>query len=371
MISLKVTKEYLYKKYKDIGIDSRFIGIVQKSIKWKFLNANKILRCWLKNFFNALRSLNCSLYYEVFLENSNKSFICGGFSLCSGKKFCHWISQFQICVLTCLVWNKRPKSTIKSANTEHIAASNHVIGWDEAKLKDQEFSKTTRWLNEAILMGSRDYKTNKEMGDRIYDQIISKRQPTSLNTSTSSGQTPQNIVNKTPDKKLKYFWVSTSKVGFALRIFHVINKRMSLQSTKDPYKQQTVLHPRPHTACRNILVCFSIFFHILHWLYLSLHLVLVFFLSILHCFRSFLSCFVLFCFFVGVCSGVCMFAFCCWQCLLHWSVRIDCLPIFEDDLTCVITWCTERLQEYEIWLQDQNVPRLICLLEVWCLDRII
>ena len=34
----------------------------------------------------------------------------------------------------------------KSAITEHVATSNHVIGWDEAKIIDLEPEKTTRWL---------------------------------------------------------------------------------------------------------------------------------------------------------------------------------------------------------------------------------
>ena len=81
----------------------------------------------------------------------------------------------------------------KSAITEHVASSNHVIGWDEAKIIDQEPDKTTRWLKESIWIRSRGNKTmNKDEGayrlDRVYDQIITKRQPKSL-ANTSSSQT--------------------------------------------------------------------------------------------------------------------------------------------------------------------------------------
>ena len=79
----------------------------------------------------------------------------------------------------------------KSAIAKHAASSIHVIGWDEAKIIDQEADKTTRWLKESIRISSRGNKTmNKDEGayrlDRVYDQIITKRQPKGLaNTSLS------------------------------------------------------------------------------------------------------------------------------------------------------------------------------------------
>ena len=92
--------------------------------------------------------------------------------------------------------HKRKYSTSeihKSAVTEHVASSNQVIGWDEAKTLDQEPDKTTRWLTESIWIRSRRNKTmNNDEGvhrfDRVYDQIITKRQPKSL-AKTSSSQT--------------------------------------------------------------------------------------------------------------------------------------------------------------------------------------
>ena len=57
-----------------------------------------------------------------------------------------------------------PKSS-KSAITEHVAASNHVIGWDEAKIIDLDPDKTTSWLKEAIWIRSKRVNTmNKDEG---------------------------------------------------------------------------------------------------------------------------------------------------------------------------------------------------------------
>ena len=83
--------------------------------------------------------------------------------------------------------------TYKSAITEHVATSNHIINWDEAKIIDQEADKTTCWLKEAIWIRSRGKDTmNKDEGayklDRIYDQIIYKRQPLELMTSSQSSR---------------------------------------------------------------------------------------------------------------------------------------------------------------------------------------
>ena len=77
--------------------------------------------------------------------------------------------------------------TYKSAIAEHTATNNHVIGWEEAKVIDQEANKTTRWLKEAIWIRSRGNTTmNKDEGayrlDRVYDQIIN-RQATHVTSS--------------------------------------------------------------------------------------------------------------------------------------------------------------------------------------------
>ena len=74
--------------------------------------------------------------------------------------------------------------THKSAIAEHVAAKNHVISWDEAKIIDKESDKTTGWLKEAIWIRTRGKNTmNKDEGayklDKVFDQLITKRSPVS------------------------------------------------------------------------------------------------------------------------------------------------------------------------------------------------
>jgi hypothetical protein len=97
--------------------------------------------------------------------------------------------------------SQRKQSTsdiYKSAITEHAASNNHVIGWDEAQVIDQESNKTTRWLKEAIWIRSRGTNTmNKDEGayklSRIYDQLITKRQPKNLATSSKPDKSVANF----------------------------------------------------------------------------------------------------------------------------------------------------------------------------------
>ena len=58
------------------------------------------------------------------------------------------------------------------------------VGWTKAKQLDQEANTTTRWLKESIWIRSRgDNTLNKDDGgyklNRIFDQLITKRQPDS------------------------------------------------------------------------------------------------------------------------------------------------------------------------------------------------
>ena len=65
----------------------------------------------------------------------------------------------------------------KSAITDHVAATNHSINWEEAKVIDREAGKCTRWLKEAIWIHKRGQQTlNKDEGayklHNIFDQLI-------------------------------------------------------------------------------------------------------------------------------------------------------------------------------------------------------
>ena len=65
----------------------------------------------------------------------------------------------------------------KSAITDHVAATNHSINWEEAKVTDREVDKCTRWLKEAIWIRRQGQQTlNKDEGayklHNIFDQLI-------------------------------------------------------------------------------------------------------------------------------------------------------------------------------------------------------
>ena len=102
------------------------------------------------------------------------------------------------------------KETHKSAIAEHVATTNHVIGWEEAKLIDQEADKTTRWLKEAIWIRSRGNSSmNKDEGayklNNIYDSLIMNRQPkddviTSSSNKRDCRASVHNRVNKVPER---------------------------------------------------------------------------------------------------------------------------------------------------------------------------
>ena len=54
---------------------------------------------------------------------------------------------------------RRGRGNHKSAIAENVASSNRVIGWDEAKIINQEPDKTSRWLKESIWIRNRGNKT--------------------------------------------------------------------------------------------------------------------------------------------------------------------------------------------------------------------
>jgi len=65
----------------------------------------------------------------------------------------------------------------KSAITDHVAEENHVIGWDEAAIKDREQNRNKRHIKEAIWIRKRGAKTlNRDEGNyflpHIYDQLL-------------------------------------------------------------------------------------------------------------------------------------------------------------------------------------------------------
>ena len=93
----------------------------------------------------------------------------------------------------------------KSAVTDHVAATNHAINWDDTHIIDKEGHKTTRWLKEAIWIRRRGTNTmNKDEGayklNSIYDQLISSPPSTGLSCPYKNNRTSQKVASlmKTP-----------------------------------------------------------------------------------------------------------------------------------------------------------------------------
>ena len=73
---------------------------------------------------------------------------------------------------------KASASTInKSAITDHIAATNHTIGWGDSKILTKESHRTRRWIKEAIhILKQSGHTMNRDMGNyqlpKIYHSLI-------------------------------------------------------------------------------------------------------------------------------------------------------------------------------------------------------
>ena len=91
--------------------------------------------------------------YETPCKNCPKSYV-GEPTACLELDFLNTKQKLRNLSANNYTRSQRKASTseiFKSAITEHVAASNHVIGWDEVNITDLEPDKTTRWLKEAIL----------------------------------------------------------------------------------------------------------------------------------------------------------------------------------------------------------------------------
>ncbi len=73
---------------------------------------------------------------------------------------------------------KSSLSTVnKSAITDHIATTNHTIGWDDSKILTRESNRTRRWIKEAIhILKHSGHTMNRDMGNyqlpKIYHSLI-------------------------------------------------------------------------------------------------------------------------------------------------------------------------------------------------------
>ena len=67
----------------------------------------------------------------------------------------------------------------KSAVTDHVNIHNHVINWDEVKIKDSDSNERKRGIREAIAIRRNRHTMNRDEGRYIlshtYDQILRDR----------------------------------------------------------------------------------------------------------------------------------------------------------------------------------------------------
>ena len=70
----------------------------------------------------------------------------------------------------------------KSAITDHVVNTNHVIGWEEATIKDLEQDRVKRQIRESIWIRKQgQHSMNRDGGNyilpNIYDQLLMRRSP--------------------------------------------------------------------------------------------------------------------------------------------------------------------------------------------------
>ena len=70
----------------------------------------------------------------------------------------------------------------KSAITDHVVNTNHVIGWEEATIKDREQDRVKRQIRESIWIRKQgQHSMNRDGGNyilpNIYDQLLMRRSP--------------------------------------------------------------------------------------------------------------------------------------------------------------------------------------------------
>ena len=80
---------------------------------------------------------------------------------------------------------KASQSTVhKSAITDHVVESNHVISWDEAKIVGRESDRYKRWIKEAITIRKQGATMNRDEGQyhlsHVFDDLLVDK--TSRNT---------------------------------------------------------------------------------------------------------------------------------------------------------------------------------------------
>ena len=80
----------------------------------------------------------------------------------------------------------------KSATTDHVADTNHVINWSETKVIDNETDYYKRWIKEAVHIRKRRGATmNRDEGQyhlsHVYDELLLPKRTGNTKTPSSVG----------------------------------------------------------------------------------------------------------------------------------------------------------------------------------------
>ena len=89
-----------------------------------------------------------------------------------------------------------------SAITDHVVNTNHVIGWEEARIKHREQDRFKRQIKESIWIRKQGQQSmNRDGGNyilpNIYDQLLMKRSPLtdkSRRTDRNLGHYPEEVL---------------------------------------------------------------------------------------------------------------------------------------------------------------------------------
>ena len=176
-----------------MGHFNRKLGGMRPFSRQRNVNTLRNILVHPKDIRDALQT--AETIYEIPCKNCSKTYIGETGRLFKTRLNEHKTEKKKLQKFHAITKKKLPaQNFFKSAISEHVAASNHVIGWDEARVIDLEPDKTTRWLKEAIWIRSRGCNTmNKDEGayklDKIYDQLSFNRQSSSVMTSSHPPRT--------------------------------------------------------------------------------------------------------------------------------------------------------------------------------------
>ena len=100
---------------------------------------------------------------------------------------------------------KESQSTVhKSAITDHVVESNHVINWEEARIVGKESDRFKRWIKEAITIRKQGNIMNRDEGQynltHVFDDLLVGNTSKNFvdNTSRTGNTGTGNAVTRQP-----------------------------------------------------------------------------------------------------------------------------------------------------------------------------